>query len=551
MNYLQIENDLANPEHPMNRFATGNKDTLEKIPQSKGINVRNELLKFHDKFYSANLMTLCIIGSQSLQELESYVLKYFSEIPNKQTTDPALRYWGLIPPFLTSDSLGTSHDRVSCKVIEIVPVEDVKKLTLAWPIWIKSEEERNKYLHLKPETIISHLIGHEGSGSINSYLKLKNWGNSVQASVTTDTSDLQWFEVSVALTKEGFINRYVITDIIFAYINLLQNTDIPKYIYDEVSQLSQISFNFSEKADSSDYVTRLVSDMQVYKSPAEYLIGSRLFLPSYRPNYEQNDKDFKSMDILDAVKLFVKEYLFKLNSQNLYLFSISKDFSDNTTFVSKYYGTAYNNYTSPYETLRWSSIDYQQYPMLKIPKKNILIPTNFDLIADKISTFDDRVSKNVIIDRIVLSNADRLKKERDSLLEAPPTVILNDTKWLIYHKLDRVFKQPKVHAIFSLIINKNLYDIEFLILARLFIINYLDNINEYLYDASLAGLRYEISCNSRGLDMVFSGYSDKIDLFIKQLMDYLVNFKVNVDSCKFILIADYILIAIDIVSIYR
>ncbi len=40
----------------------GNKDTLDVIPKEIGLNVREELLKFHSKFYSANLMGLCVLG---------------------------------------------------------------------------------------------------------------------------------------------------------------------------------------------------------------------------------------------------------------------------------------------------------------------------------------------------------------------------------------------------------------------------------------------------------------------------------------------------------
>lgn len=43
-------------------FLSGNKSTLETIPKSKGMNLRDELLKFHDKWYSSNIMALAILG---------------------------------------------------------------------------------------------------------------------------------------------------------------------------------------------------------------------------------------------------------------------------------------------------------------------------------------------------------------------------------------------------------------------------------------------------------------------------------------------------------
>lgn len=58
----QLEKSSANPEHPFSKFGTGNKQTLDIIPKQQGINVREALLAFHEKFYSANLMSLCVLG---------------------------------------------------------------------------------------------------------------------------------------------------------------------------------------------------------------------------------------------------------------------------------------------------------------------------------------------------------------------------------------------------------------------------------------------------------------------------------------------------------
>lgn len=45
-----------------NIHPAGNKKSLVEIPKAQGINVREELLKFHDKYYSANLMNLVVLS---------------------------------------------------------------------------------------------------------------------------------------------------------------------------------------------------------------------------------------------------------------------------------------------------------------------------------------------------------------------------------------------------------------------------------------------------------------------------------------------------------
>jgi insulysin len=43
-----------------------------------GIDVRQELLNFHRKWYSSNIMSLAVVGNQTLDELETAVVDLFS-----------------------------------------------------------------------------------------------------------------------------------------------------------------------------------------------------------------------------------------------------------------------------------------------------------------------------------------------------------------------------------------------------------------------------------------------------------------------------------------
>ena len=64
--FYGLMNHLADPKHPYHKFGTGNKMTLETNLKQTGISVRDELLKFHQKFYSANIMSLAILGKGKL-----------------------------------------------------------------------------------------------------------------------------------------------------------------------------------------------------------------------------------------------------------------------------------------------------------------------------------------------------------------------------------------------------------------------------------------------------------------------------------------------------
>jgi insulysin len=69
---FQLEKSLSNPNHPYCHFGTGNLETLEVDPKSKGKDIRQELLKFHDSYYSANIMKLCILGRGKKKKKKIY-----------------------------------------------------------------------------------------------------------------------------------------------------------------------------------------------------------------------------------------------------------------------------------------------------------------------------------------------------------------------------------------------------------------------------------------------------------------------------------------------
>jgi insulysin len=81
--FNQLEKSLSNPKHPFSRFGTGNLKTLKENPAKQGLNVRDELIKFYDKYYSANIMKLVLLGKESLDQLTQWAVEKFSAVKNK------------------------------------------------------------------------------------------------------------------------------------------------------------------------------------------------------------------------------------------------------------------------------------------------------------------------------------------------------------------------------------------------------------------------------------------------------------------------------------
>ncbi|KAJ2626322.1 metalloprotease, partial [Coemansia sp. RSA 1694] len=84
----QLEARTSNPAHPYSRFPTGNIQTLRDAAEELGLDLRDELVKFYEKYYSAEIMRLVVVGNHSLDVLTELVASKFSAVKSKGNTRP-------------------------------------------------------------------------------------------------------------------------------------------------------------------------------------------------------------------------------------------------------------------------------------------------------------------------------------------------------------------------------------------------------------------------------------------------------------------------------
>jgi insulysin len=85
---FQLDKSLSNPAYPYNSFGTGNLVSLKEEPLAKGLDVRQAFMRFHETYYSANLMKLVVLGRESLDQLEHWVVEKFAAVKNKDLKAP-------------------------------------------------------------------------------------------------------------------------------------------------------------------------------------------------------------------------------------------------------------------------------------------------------------------------------------------------------------------------------------------------------------------------------------------------------------------------------
>ena len=136
----ELEKDRVNSNHPFSKFFTGNKSTLLEGTKRQGINLREQLVKFYESYYSANQMSLVIVAPQSIPQLTKFVSEAFGTIPNRNVNPPEEKWAFSTPPYGKPGLVPAEKS-----IVEIVPIQDLRQVTITWPIMFSSKEERQAF----------------------------------------------------------------------------------------------------------------------------------------------------------------------------------------------------------------------------------------------------------------------------------------------------------------------------------------------------------------------------------------------------------------------
>ncbi|MCE0494568.1 insulinase family protein [Vibrio salinus] len=239
----QVHKETINQAHPFAKFSVGNSLTLA---DRNDTSIREEILEFHKKNYSSDLMTLAIVGPQELDVLENWCQTFFSAVPNHSLSGKTLS-----EPYVTKD-----HTSL---FIKVNPVKDIRKLILSFPL-----PEMQKYYRSKPLSYFAHLLGYEGPGSLMLALKNKEWINSLSAGGGASGSNYREFNISMQLTESGLKHTDDIIQAVFNYIRLIDSEGFQSWRYDEKRAVMESAFQFQETSRPLDMVSHLAMNMQHY-----------------------------------------------------------------------------------------------------------------------------------------------------------------------------------------------------------------------------------------------------------------------------------------------
>ena len=255
-----IFKQVMNPAHPLSQFSVGSLDTL----QDKAAGSLEQALKDqYERYYSANMMSLAIIGQESLDELETLALTYFLDIENRNVEAPR-----------TNDPLFLQGQLPA--LLEIEPVRDTRSLSYTFPIPVMWE-----YYRAKPLNYLGNILGHEGEGSLLSLLRERGWVNGLSAGGGMSYQDNATFSFSLSLTEDGVNRIDEISALVFQFIALAQRDGIQQWLFDEQRTMADISFAFQEPGSPVGLVSGMSRRLQLY--PPEEIITAAYAFEDYNP----------------------------------------------------------------------------------------------------------------------------------------------------------------------------------------------------------------------------------------------------------------------------
>ena len=543
---------LSSMDHPFSRFMSGNNETLSTASESEATSLYNAVKKFFKDYYSSNIMTLVISSNQDLNTLENWTKTSFTMIPDKSVTVPSFNSFG--NPFEGSKETYT----------EFLPVGQENEIYLLFytmPL--------DKYYPEKPFEYLQHLLEYKGEGSLSEYLADLSYAQDIKVSVETNATFGSIVQVKATLAEEAVAYPDLFLIAFFSYIDLVKSQGINRQIWDNLAQEATLNFNFTRTLYSKPirYAQKLVSNLAKYKYK-EAITGDLLFKnydtvllehflssfsikncvvlissPLYKnasnsTNETQPSSDFVEVDsetVLDDKE--ERTSVFKTKGANKKLFKTAlssglihrrkrREVVNHTLYIPTNASDEFSE--ASYIFLKYKPVDTYD-DLFKVRYTTHKIPSSFSSMVNNLTyksipqfalpaenPYFPSVTPPMICD-LLSPEACSAEFERDAQVYWPADVSSYLDYGKAWYQMDRSFRTPK--AIVDLMFHSPIvYRTPQLQFQFLLYCSYLKSILQpKLSLQSHAGYTFDVRCEIDTLEFIFSGYTDKLQNFTKNV----------------------------------
>jgi insulysin len=534
---LQVLKDFGDPEHYYTKFSTGNASTLPTQTPEQLEYVRDALLALHRKHYRPENLTVVIAGPQSLCQLQEWIVSRFAPmhaqpfpllaegpsiaeqlVENAAQDIPSYHYKAPEVPFRSPFHPLTSKNKFPWPVlITNKPVRSMRKLVLMFPV-----PSTYKVPDRSPISLLSHLLGHEGPHSSFAILQNLGWVNSLSAGSRASSPDFTLFQIEISLTDNGEKHWKDVVNMLFQHCQLIvrvaneakskingEDKNLAR-IWHEKAQLASLFFHQTSPGDVYSFVPSLCNSIVLYGTRYCLSAGSML---------AENASTFPYEPFAEFAKLLVPTNCFIERCSD----GAWNEMEDMFTKSDDELNVSVEKLIEPWYGVDYfmSQVDVKSLHNFTDASALLALPSRNDFIPQSLELCDDLPPE--------AKAGPRIDKEID-----PPKLIVRDERvGCLWHRLDDRYALPK-SSLTLLIRNaatNNIkedsiwqYDSNAAVHSTLLNAMFMEALAQETYDATLAGLNWNLSLSARGVKLSCSGFSSRLpDLALKVLDSFLAD----------------------------
>ena len=446
----RVTSQFVKKGHPARKFSTGSLETLGDI-------TREELITFYNNQYSGNRMGLALLSTHSLDEMEAWTRQYFSDVKNHNLER-------------------TKHDPIvfekkeAFRLVQIDPVKDLRDLEISFAI----PSTRHMY-ESKPGRQLGFILGHEGKGSLLSYLKDRGWAQTLSGGARPETKEYGMATIRIGLTPKGQKDYKEIVLATLDYIELMKESGHQSHVYNELKTMAELEETYGSKGEGMWRATQLANEAMMY--PLE-----------------------------DAGRI---NFIFKDNSKDTFESLLTHLTPDNMLVVLTAKGVETDkkehHYQAPYSYTE--NTEFYQALTSPSPRADFTIAEVNPFIPESASVPNREIKEGVL-----------------------PVSLINSGGANLYFGVDHEFLRPKGVISFKILFSEDVMTLKHRVYLKLYSACVNESLNELGYPAKQAGLNYSFREGYEGIFLNVSGYSESAMTLYEMILDHMVDFSITEDQ---------------------
>ncbi|KAJ1836683.1 metalloprotease [Coemansia sp. RSA 2711] len=453
---FQLERLLSNSSHPFSMFSTGNLETLRDGSQRLGLDIRQEMIRFYQKHYSADIMRLVVAGNYSVDQLIEWSAAKFSAIASKGDSRPASPGHPLTPGVLG-------------KIVRYQTLRNVHRMRLQFAV-----PELKAQYRTRPDKYVIHLVELQSPGSLFDYLKAQGLATEIYAYISTINMDgFNIFDIVIDLTPKGFEHYEGVVRAVFAYLRVLADSGPQRWLHDERRVINDLEYRFYENPGVVKWtLTRARVNLNSHVAPKHYLSAGNSAI------------DYDA----DAIAGFMAH----LRPHNYRLFLGAQSHGNiQLAATEKYYGTPYLIDDLSANLVGEAVMEWHEPYRLHLPGPNPFVPESTEVVS---------------------------KSVPDANVATAPTLLQSTDGYELWFKQDDQFAQPRGYIRLHLAYERSSASFLDRVIAGILdeCVNHI--LDKELSNAKISGMDYKVIFRMAGVDVKVTGFSDKLSHLLEAIL---------------------------------